>query len=251
MEFQHGGWAHWHLLILGVSYIDHAALTDLWGYGYVWVRRADEAELRYVCKYLAKDGEFPAFLYLRPIRSVKIIRVSPGFWNPSTSSMDDDADGAAAEDGEDATGDDEYEDEPVKLPIYVTIGEMIERGEEAIVCRQDCEVGHRYLQVRGDPWNLFGKLRRMGGKVVGSEKGWLQRRGIDLNDVRRVHACEGGRKAAALHLIDSGNPPEIDPDDEVREADDNPPHEEGWVFPLRKWMKLVIEWQLGWREVSV
>jgi hypothetical protein len=237
MEFQQGGWVHWHLLLLGVSYIDHTDLMNLWGHGYVWVRRADEAELRYVCKYIAKDGEFPAFLYLRPIRSVKIIRVSPGFWGESTSKP--------------KREDDDDEPAPIKLPAYVTIGEMIERGAEAIVCRDD---DGRYVQVDGDPWDLFGKLRRMGGRVVGSEKGWLQLRGVDLNDVRRLRSCEGGglrtawaggarargrapaqggRKAAALHLIDSGNPPVA-----------------GDVIPLRKWMKRVIEWQLGWCDVS-
>jgi hypothetical protein len=245
MEFQQCGWVHWHLLLVGISYISHNDLTELWGHGYVWVRRADEAELRYVCKYIAKDGEFPAFLYLRPIRSVKIIRVSPGFWGTSSPKSEDEQDDES-----------DPQPEPVKLPAYISIGEMIERGAEAIVCRDPN--GH-YAQVKGDPWDLFGKLRRMGGKVIGSENGWLQLQGVDLNDVRRLHACEGGgladgvggrgpcpgegsrrggRKSAALHLIDSGNPP----GDEERSFD---------LIPLRKWMTRVIEWQLGWRESSV
>lgn len=162
------------------------------GPGFVWIHRADEAELRYVCKYIAKDGEFPAFLYLRPIRSVKIIRVSPGFWGTTSPEMDEET----GEDEEDF----DAEPEPIKLPAYVTIGEMIERGEEAIVCRDDN--GH-YAQVFGDPWDLFGKLRRMGGKVIGNENGCLQLRGVDLVDVRRLRACEGG----GLWMAWAGPPP--------------------------------------------
>jgi len=52
-------------------------------------------------------------------------------------------------------------------------------------------------------------------------------------------------------LIDSGNPPQWEgnqaPDDpETPSGCPRPP--DGWLFPLRKWMKQVIEWQLGWRE---
>jgi hypothetical protein len=242
MEFQEGGWVHWHLLILGIDYINHSDLTELWGHGYVWVRRADERELRYVCKYVAKDGQFPAFLYLRPIRSVKIIRVSPGFWKDTPFKKQDDKEGEARHDPE---------PEHLKLPVYVTVGEIIERGEETIVCRDG---RGRYAQVKGDPWGLFRALARMGAKVCGNERGWLQLRGVDLDDVRRLQAHQariglgdglggrgprrgegpdrGGPQAAALNLISSGNPPT------------------GGKIPMRKWMTRVIEWQTGYREMS-
>lgn len=252
MEFQHGGWVHWHLLLLGVSYINHAKLTDLWGHGYVWVRPAGESELRYVCKYIAKDGEFPAFLYLRPIRSVKIIRVSPGFWG----NLQPKANRADSEDSEQCF---DPEPEMPRLPVYVSVGEMIERGEQVIICR---DPEGRYAQVQGDPWNLFGMLRRLGGKVTGSEKGWLQMKGIDLAQVHRLSMmmkygladdgkrggtpgrrggdpADGGRQAAALHLINSGNPPESPPSWSPQTS---PAH--------RKWVRRVVEWQLGWRETG-
>lgn len=80
LEFQKGGWVHWHLIILDIAKIPHQACTELWGRGHVWLRRLSRRSVRYCTKYVCKGAEVPAWLYLERPRSVKIIRVSSGFW---------------------------------------------------------------------------------------------------------------------------------------------------------------------------
>lgn len=81
MEFQEGGWVHWHLILLGVNRIDHAQLERLWGHGHVWITRMTQQSRRYMTKYIAKGDGLPAFLYAERPRSVKVIRTSAGFWH--------------------------------------------------------------------------------------------------------------------------------------------------------------------------
>lgn len=80
MEFQEGGWVHWHLILLGIARIDHADLDRLWGHGHVWIKRMTHESRRYMTKYVAKGDGLPAFLYAERPRSVKVIRTSAGFW---------------------------------------------------------------------------------------------------------------------------------------------------------------------------
>ncbi|HEX5470564.1 MAG TPA: hypothetical protein VFW73_01700, partial [Lacipirellulaceae bacterium] len=79
-EWQSGGWIHFHLVILGQSFIDHALLERCWGHGFVWVKRLSKKNCLYLTKYVAKGGRIPLWLYGEAPKTVKIIRVSPGFW---------------------------------------------------------------------------------------------------------------------------------------------------------------------------
>ena len=221
MEFQRGGWVHWHIILLGLDYLDHADLTRLWGHGFVWVRKAVERDLRYTCKYFSKDGAVPAFLYLRRIRSVKFIRASPGFWQKEPS-----ADG-----GESGGNDWDAEPEALRLPIYTSIGQMIENAEGVTVCRD--QNGH-YGQIRVPYWLVVPMLKMRGVRVEGSMNGWMpfRLRGVsDLLANVKVTAGSprkprsGPRQTAGLHLISSGNPP-----------------------TLPKWLAWVFAWEFGWRD---
>jgi hypothetical protein len=215
LEFQHGGWVHWHLMLVGFKHIPHEHLENLWGHGHVWIARADEAKIRYICKYISKDGELPAWLYLEPRRSVKIIRSSPGFWG-------NDSPGVTGQAESPGMG---------KLPVYISIGEMVERADEHITVT---DADGRWATVKCDPWTLFEKLRDLGAVAVPSDGGWLALLHVSMADVGRVtselaclrasattqeSAAEGG-----LHLIRAGNP------------------------PLRRWVRELFEWQSSCRD---
>ncbi|MHB1767178.1 MAG: rolling circle replication-associated protein [Phycisphaerae bacterium] len=172
MEFQQGGWVHWHIILLGFEYLDHADLTRLWGHGFVWVRKAVERDLRYTCKYFSKDGAIPAFLYLRPIRSVKFIRASPGFWAKEHVPV--------STEEQSGRNDWDAEPEPLRLPIYTSIGQMIENGEGATVCRDQ---DGRYAQIRVPFWLVVPILKARGVRVVGSVNGWMQFRLRGVSDL--------------------------------------------------------------------
>src|SRR5690606_20307089 len=56
LEFQRGGWVHWHLIIVGCSSIPHRRLAKAWSHGHVWVQRCTKARVKYFAKYIAKGG---------------------------------------------------------------------------------------------------------------------------------------------------------------------------------------------------
>ncbi len=81
MEFQRGGWVHWHLIILDVERIESDVLAEAWGHGFVKVRKITKKRVLYTCKYVGKGGcSLPAWLYGERPRSVRIVQSSPGFW---------------------------------------------------------------------------------------------------------------------------------------------------------------------------
>jgi len=80
MEFQRGGWVHWHLVLDYPAKIPHRDLAQLWGHGFVFVSKIKGKHLRYMAKYAAKTGEMPGFLLGERVRAIKIVATSPGFW---------------------------------------------------------------------------------------------------------------------------------------------------------------------------
>lgn len=261
MEFQRGGWVHWHLVVIGFDRIDQALLEKCWRHGFVWVRRAGEAELRYVCKYVGKAGSFPAFVYQRPIRSVKIIRTSPGFWSVDGAAERADS---VSEDGGRAVA---YDAEPVepRLPIFKSYGQMIQEGEERTVCRERSayELGRdRYTMLKLPIWEVLRVLKTLGVRLQEASPGWmgvavnsklwwgyvmgrlgaalLRRDGSNAGRAGRAdqreaagttrlvdHEEQGATDPARLHLIHCANPP-------------------SWA----RWLTWAIEWEYGWRDPS-
>lgn len=197
LEFQRGGWVHWHIIILDVNRIDHAVLSDLWGFGHVWVRRLNARNVKYCTKYTVKAGDVPAWLYLEKPRAVKIIRVSHGFW----------------EEGEPDSGPvppdpyDEYGPVPQRIDgVYVPIGEKLERAKGRWVARD--EHGH-YVRGQCDLSQLLVSLMERGCGVVGNRAGWIV---VDatLEDLARAGTAAErlaqASRSRPLHLIRSGNP---------------------------------------------
>ena len=81
-EFQQGGWLHYHIVFVYNRFISSSILQSIWDHGFVSVKRYDEScHSFYLSKYMAKDGSVPDWLLLEKPRSVKIVSVSPGFWD--------------------------------------------------------------------------------------------------------------------------------------------------------------------------
>ncbi len=81
LEFQKNGNIHFHLIILDAPNIPQDLMQSLWGRGHVWVKRLSPTNMRYCCKYVGKDDAYPPFIYGERVRSVKVVRVSSGFWS--------------------------------------------------------------------------------------------------------------------------------------------------------------------------
>ncbi len=86
VEFQKGGWLHYHLILIGPSFIPHNTLLETWGHGACYVSAGTGRHAYYVSKaarYATKAEEgYPEWLYERTPKAVKLYRTSPGFWTP-------------------------------------------------------------------------------------------------------------------------------------------------------------------------
>lgn len=82
LEFQDGGWSHFHLIIEAKDYIPHDDLYDIWGHGFAYINKMSKKRLHYFTKYIAKTADqLPNFLKVEPTRSIKIIAASPTWWH--------------------------------------------------------------------------------------------------------------------------------------------------------------------------
>lgn len=154
MEFQRGGWVHWHIVLVGYSFIPWQTVLKAWGHGDIDVQRIDDAEraVKYMCKYISKDGGLPPWLYAERPRSIKIISASPGFWLDPAMRSDSDP-------------------EPtISIQGYRPIGYSIEQ------CKQTSVVH----DVTRDEWSTHGqdslwlreRLRKAGIHPSHHDKGW-------------------------------------------------------------------------------
>jgi hypothetical protein len=83
LEFQEGGWVHWHLVLLDVEWVDADTLARCWGHGFTKAKALNKKRCFYLCKYVAKGGRpLPSFLLSERPRAVRVVRVSNGFWGP-------------------------------------------------------------------------------------------------------------------------------------------------------------------------
>ena len=209
LEFQRGGWVHFHVILLGPTYLPHEAITKAWGFGHVWVNRLTASHLAYLCKYVAKDGAVPPWLFFERPRSVKVIRVSPGFWGDTKSA--------------DRVPDDRVRDPFSALPLWVPIGQRIEDA-----ARQTVILERTRERTNGDlvavPLMEARSRLLAAGFVLGAPddpdlgSGWLSVRCAQTNapasfdavseTVRRGDRPARGRSPGPgdLHLIPDSNP---------------------------------------------
>jgi hypothetical protein len=181
MEFQAGGWVHWHLIILGFTRIPHEIIASCWQHGYAWVSKLNPERIRYLAKYVAKGGSLPAFLYGEPPRSVKVVRTSPGFWSEPGKTRPPE----------------HTRPKPVRLTAYRSIGEALASNDHTTTL--ECE--GRYRTLRVPLHDVLASLHRSGGRVVKRTGKWLTVQGGALPG----RPAEGGRRAR-LHLIKRQNP---------------------------------------------
>ena len=154
MEFQEGGWVHWHIILLGISRIEHAELDRLWAHGHVWIKRMNRESRRYMTKYVAKGDGLPSFLYAERPRSVKVIRTSKGFWHDTIKRP--------------------HRDRPKPSPqldAYRPIGESL-RLSDATTIVQDQQGTYRCIRSTLD--HVLSDLHDRGFKVIARSGSWLE-----------------------------------------------------------------------------
>ena len=187
-EFQTGGWLHFHLIILDIDRIDHSVCAEAWGHGFVWLKRLTPRRIRYTCKYVAKGGSIPAWVYGERERSFKVIRTSRDFWKNEPQRRRDD-----------------WGDwRPQKIAAYVPCGARIKAMQKGVMARQDGHYG--YLGVS---WTILVSYLSKHRFILVDSKGWLVLT-LNLADLRRhAHAAarEAGRGVHLKHLSD----PDADP----------------------------------------
>lgn len=122
------GWPHFHLLIDWPGFISHSVLVGLWGWGHPHIKRASSEHIAYFSKYFGKSGGAPGWLMMERPKSVKVIRVSPGFWNKER-----------------------VDREPVakkyKWPLYVPLGAVLERAGGGVTVHCDSSSRVRSFDV--------------------------------------------------------------------------------------------------------
>lgn len=80
LEFQQGGWVHFHIIMDSPKYIPQEHLNNIWGYGFTWINKIGKKHKNYFAKYASKTGGLPKYLLTERQRSIKVVRTSPGFW---------------------------------------------------------------------------------------------------------------------------------------------------------------------------
>jgi hypothetical protein len=179
MEFQRGGWVHWHIIILDVERIESDVLASAWGHGFVKVKKLTKKRCIYTCKYVGKPGVgAPAWLYGERPRSVRIIQSSPGFW--------------PAEDRKPSTYCPIYAKygppRPQRIGGFRPIGAGLREGRGCTIRDQR---QHKCFSIKCDPAELLAQLGRR-AKCLGNVKGWL-RYACDVATVEEAAAACGSR----------------------------------------------------------
>jgi hypothetical protein len=164
MEFQQSGFVHWHILLLGVGFINPVQfrqIYDLWGKGSINVKPLTEENIKYLTKYVAKDGSVPGWVYGYPARSIKVVRPSQGFWG----------DEQAAKAREKTAKRKQEQEEKEAEEFYVPIGEKI-RIEKTLL-----RVDGKAFSVAAPRHRVLGALREYFGRPCGEEGSWLHYEG--------------------------------------------------------------------------
>ena len=192
MEFQQGGFVHWHIILLGVKRIPHEVLTEFWGRGHVWVEMLKKKKhSRYLAKYIAKDGGYPLWLLGERRGGVHVVRASPGFWPPKKKRP--------------------WSEPRPRMPFYISVGQSIDHVDDTTILKD----GKYYKKINLCLAICIHLVGQMGGKLLqGEEKSWLGVSGIDRDEfLVCAGVLTGGdgspakRGASPLHLIRLQDPP--------------------------------------------
>jgi len=183
IEFQRGGWIHFHLILDTNKTIPHLDLMSLWGYGHCWINRCTKARMNYLCKYVSKNNDnVPAYILAEPQRSVKIVAVSPSYWNDGHSSSHHESTNS------------------VKWAVYTPVAESLHPKVVIKTCDST-------RTINASIWEVMSFLQDNGAFVLGTHHEYIH---VALHDTL-LHACttstslkRGGLLPARLPLLDNG-----------------------------------------------
>jgi len=183
LEFQEGGWVHWHLIIMGPQFIANRDIAECWGHGFTKTKGLNRERCFYMTKYVCKGNiALPSFIWGEPPRSVKIIAVSPGFW------------GEAAKESTYCPVWRKYgPPPPQRIPAFVPIGRRLQqcRGVTVGAGRPGCRP-HGIHSVSCEPALMMQHLSRCSRSVTRCD-GWLW---FDCSESAVVQAATAARRAS-------------------------------------------------------
>lgn len=161
LEFQRDGFPHWHLIIAGLRFVSVERVQEAWARGFVWVERCSPKHLTYLAKYVSKGGTVPAWVLAEPSRSVKVVRVSPGFWR---------------EDARPSAPSRSRRDGAICWPIWRPIAVVIEEARRTVQVCEEVDGSFRWRAVRWEFCELVLELLSVGYilRAVEGRRGWLQ-----------------------------------------------------------------------------
>lgn len=217
LEFQAGGWVHWHLILDAEDRIPQSLITEVWGHGHTWVNAASWARIKYFAKYLAKSvDDLPEWLLAERTRSVKVVATSPGFWGASDDHPADAKPAARS------------------WAVFVPIAEM---NKQRVIVKTP-EYQRTFRNV-----NVFGALETLcnqgGGMVLGTEHEYLllaiTRNGLE-DSLQAIDAAGGRQAARRRGSLDNGGKSATTPIfRDSRFNDFQPPDDvPDWVVPAMR-----------------
>jgi hypothetical protein len=83
VEFHESGWVHYHVIFLTRRFLPKELLADLWGRGWVDVKRIKNTDFHYLLKYVTKPDELPEWVKKR--KRLRVFQTSKGFLEPAAA----------------------------------------------------------------------------------------------------------------------------------------------------------------------
>lgn len=77
LEFHESGWVHYHVIILTRRFLPKELLAELWGLGWVQVKRITNSDFHYLLKYVTKPDELPEWVKAR--KRLRVFQTTAGF----------------------------------------------------------------------------------------------------------------------------------------------------------------------------
>ena len=183
IEFQQGGWIHFHIILDTPKTIPQIDLMQLWGFGYVWINRCTKKRINYLCKYIAKDNHnIPAYILAEEQRSVKIIAVSPGYWLNDRKSITT-----------------KQSKRNIKWAVYSPVVNSL--SSKCIIKTKESQ-----RTIHGNIWDVMSMLESNGGLFIGSNNEYLHIVLHDSNLLDAIHpdTCRRAGFASRRPLLDNG-----------------------------------------------
>jgi hypothetical protein len=80
VEFHESGWVHYHVIFLTRRFLPKELLAELWGLGWVQVKRIENKDFHYLLKYVTKPDDLPH--WVRKRKRLRVFQSTKGFLKP-------------------------------------------------------------------------------------------------------------------------------------------------------------------------